>query len=133
MSYQDQLVDLIMRVLVEHDELHYYQGYHDICVTFLLVLGEDLAFATLNVLSLQHLRYFKIQQNSVVLMCSSSNVAYRVQNECLCVTFYICAANHTQKLTDCFTLCMHFLGIILWRLNFCGFDGFPIPMNLKLQ
>jgi hypothetical protein len=59
MSYQDQLVDLIMRVLVEHDELHYYQGYHDICVTFLLVLGEDLAFATLNVLSLQHLRYGK--------------------------------------------------------------------------
>ncbi|XP_048741525.2 TBC1 domain family member 20-like [Ostrea edulis] len=58
MSYQDQLVDLIMRVLVEHDELHYYQGYHDICVTFLLVLGEDLAFATLNVLSLQHLRDF---------------------------------------------------------------------------
>nr|XP_022340816.1 TBC1 domain family member 20-like [Crassostrea virginica] len=58
MSYQDQLVDLIMRVLVEHEELHYYQGYHDICVTFLLVLGEDLAFAVLDVLSLQHLRDF---------------------------------------------------------------------------
>lgn len=57
MSYQDQLVDLIMRVLVQHEELHYYQGYHDICVTFLLVLGEDLAFAVLDVLSLQHLRY----------------------------------------------------------------------------
>lgn len=39
-------------------ELHYYQGYHDICVTFLLVLGEDLAFAVLDVLSLQHLRDF---------------------------------------------------------------------------
>lgn len=58
MSYQDQLVDLIMRVLVQHEELHYYQGYHDICVTFLLVLGEDLAFAVLDVLSLQHLRDF---------------------------------------------------------------------------
>ncbi|XP_062594238.1 TBC1 domain family member 20-like [Saccostrea cucullata] len=58
MSYQDQLVDLIMRVLVQHNELHYYQGYHDICVTFLLVLGEDLAFAILDVLSLKHLRDF---------------------------------------------------------------------------
>ncbi|WAR12306.1 TBC20-like protein, partial [Mya arenaria] len=56
LGLQDQLVDLIMRVLVRHDELHYYQGYHDICVTFLLVAGENLAFALVDKLSLNHLR-----------------------------------------------------------------------------
>lgn len=34
-----------------------FQGYHDICVTFLLVVGEDLAFALVDKLSLNHLRY----------------------------------------------------------------------------
>ncbi|XP_060596413.1 TBC1 domain family member 20-like [Ruditapes philippinarum] len=58
LGLQDQLVDLIMRVLVRHDELHYYQGYHDICVTFLLVGGEDVAFALVDKLSLNHLRDF---------------------------------------------------------------------------
>ncbi|XP_052816500.1 TBC1 domain family member 20-like [Mya arenaria] len=58
LGLQDQLVDLIMRVLVRHDELHYYQGYHDICVTFLLVAGENLAFALVDKLSLNHLRDF---------------------------------------------------------------------------
>ncbi|KAJ8303463.1 hypothetical protein KUTeg_019859 [Tegillarca granosa] len=33
-------------------------GYHDICVTFLLVVGEDLAFALVDTLSLNHLRDF---------------------------------------------------------------------------
>lgn len=58
LGLQDQLVELIMRVLVRHDELHYYQGYHDICVTFLLVVGEDVAFALVDKLSLNHLRDF---------------------------------------------------------------------------
>ncbi|XP_046553511.1 TBC1 domain family member 20-like [Haliotis rubra] len=58
MAMQDQLVDCIMRVLVKHEELHYYQGYHDICVTFLLVVGEDIAFALVENLSLNHLRDF---------------------------------------------------------------------------
>lgn len=39
-----------MRVLVANPELHYYQGYHDICVTVLLVVDgdEDLAFQILD-------------------------------------------------------------------------------------
>ncbi|KAG1699304.1 TBC1 domain family member 20 [Nymphon striatum] len=44
MALQDQLIHLIMRILMKNPELHYYQGYHDICITFLLVLGEDVAF-----------------------------------------------------------------------------------------
>ena len=33
------------------------QGYHDIVVTFLLVVGEDATFALMNELSVNHLRY----------------------------------------------------------------------------
>ncbi|XP_076469786.1 TBC1 domain family member 20-like isoform X2 [Babylonia areolata] len=58
LSLQDKLVDVIMRVLVRHPELHYYQGFHDICVTFLLVVDEDMAFALVEKLSLSHLRDF---------------------------------------------------------------------------
>ncbi|KAK3085954.1 hypothetical protein FSP39_011254 [Pinctada imbricata] len=58
LSYQDQLIDTIMRVLVRHEELHYYQGFHDICITFLLVTGEDLAFALVEKLTMKHLRDF---------------------------------------------------------------------------
>ncbi|GAB1603207.1 TBC1 domain family member 20-like [Argonauta hians] len=52
---QDKLVVLILHVLVNHPELHYYQGYHDICVTILLTVGEDLAFAVVDKLSTSHL------------------------------------------------------------------------------
>ncbi|CAG2208229.1 GYP8 [Mytilus edulis] len=58
LALQDQLIDLIMRVLVNHEELHYYQGYHDICVTILLVVGDDVGFALMDILSLNHLRDF---------------------------------------------------------------------------
>ncbi|KAG8192531.1 hypothetical protein JTE90_015166 [Oedothorax gibbosus] len=54
----DQLVFLIMRVLCRHPEMHYYQGYHDICVTFLLVLGEEMAYHVVEKLSRTHLKTF---------------------------------------------------------------------------
>uniref|UniRef100_A0AAY4E0F0 Rab-GAP TBC domain-containing protein n=1 Tax=Denticeps clupeoides TaxID=299321 RepID=A0AAY4E0F0_9TELE len=44
---QEELIDIILRVLHKNPQLHYYQGYHDIVVTFLLVLGERLATALL--------------------------------------------------------------------------------------
>ncbi|CAC5371744.1 TBC1D20 [Mytilus coruscus] len=34
------------------------KGYHDICVTILLVVGEDVGFALMDILSLNHLRDF---------------------------------------------------------------------------
>lgn len=58
LSYQDQLIECIMRVLVKMPELHYYQGYHDIVVTVLLVLGEELTVAVMEKLSMNHLRNF---------------------------------------------------------------------------
>ncbi|KAI7790835.1 TBC1 domain family member 20 [Triplophysa rosa] len=55
---QEELIDIILQVLVKNPQLHYYQGYHDIVVTFLLVLGERLATALVEKLSTHHLRDF---------------------------------------------------------------------------
>ncbi|XP_059925265.1 TBC1 domain family member 20 isoform X1 [Gadus macrocephalus] len=55
---QEELTDIILRVLKNNPQLHYYQGYHDIVVTFLLVLGERLATALVEKLSTHHLRDF---------------------------------------------------------------------------
>ena len=57
-SLQEQLVRVIMRVLQKNEDLHYYQGYHDVAVTLLLVVGEDLATDLLEQLSLHQLRDF---------------------------------------------------------------------------
>nr|XP_034980359.1 TBC1 domain family member 20-like [Zootoca vivipara] len=57
-ALQEQLTDVILHVLKTHPELHYYQGYHDIAVTLLLVSGERMAIALLERLSMLHLRDF---------------------------------------------------------------------------
>ncbi len=54
---QEELIDIILCVLKRNPQLHYYQGYHDIVVTFLLVLEERLATALVEKLSTHHLRY----------------------------------------------------------------------------
>ncbi|KAM7005874.1 TBC1 domain family member 20 isoform 2-T2 [Tautogolabrus adspersus] len=55
---QEELIDIILVVLKRNPQLHYYQGYHDIVVTFLLVLGERIATALVEKLSTHHLRDF---------------------------------------------------------------------------
>ncbi|XP_061615891.1 TBC1 domain family member 20 [Phyllopteryx taeniolatus] len=55
---QEQLVDIILEVLRCNPQLNYYQGYHDVAVTLLLVVGERVAIAMLHTLSKYHLRDF---------------------------------------------------------------------------
>lgn len=55
-ALQDQLTRLILRVITKYPHLRYYQGYHDVAVTFLLVVGEDVAFSIMEILSTNHLR-----------------------------------------------------------------------------
>ena len=40
---QEQLTPLVVRILWECPQFHYYQGFHDVCLTLLLVLGPQLA------------------------------------------------------------------------------------------
>lgn len=55
---QEQLIDIILAILKRNPQLHYYQGYHDVAVTLLLVVGERMAIAILDRLSNFHLRDF---------------------------------------------------------------------------
>ncbi|XP_073319450.1 TBC1 domain family member 20 [Pagrus major] len=55
---QEQLIDIILEVLKRNPQLHYYQGYHDVAVSLLLVVGERMAIAMLDTLSNFHLRDF---------------------------------------------------------------------------
>eukprot|EP00088_Acartia_fossae_P012925 TRINITY_DN16690_c0_g1_i1.p1 TRINITY_DN16690_c0_g1~~TRINITY_DN16690_c0_g1_i1.p1 ORF type:complete len:438 (+),score=101.54 TRINITY_DN16690_c0_g1_i1:49-1362(+) len=55
---QEQLTRLIIRVIITHPHLHYYQGYHDVAITFLLVVGEHLGYHIVERLSVSHLKEF---------------------------------------------------------------------------
>lgn len=57
-SWQDQLRRLVARLMVKNPDFHYFQGYHEICLIFLMVLGEEMAFHTMNSVSRTHLRKF---------------------------------------------------------------------------
>lgn len=54
----DQLTTLIIRILMKHPELNYYQGFHDVAITFLLVMGEDVGYEMVEKLSVTHLSEF---------------------------------------------------------------------------
>ena len=54
---QGQLERVILRLLAENPELHYYQGLHDVVLTFVLVTGEDLAYAIMSTLVHCHIRW----------------------------------------------------------------------------
>lgn len=55
---QDELIDSICKILIRNDKLHYYQGYHDICLTFLLVNGVEQSLPLIEDLTLTHLTPF---------------------------------------------------------------------------
>ncbi|EDS32740.1 conserved hypothetical protein [Culex quinquefasciatus] len=54
-ALQDQLTVLILRVIIKYPHLKYYQGYHDVAITFLLVVGEEVAYHVMEILSTNHL------------------------------------------------------------------------------
>jgi len=49
--------DKIMRWFCSQYIYCWLQGFHDICVTFLLILGNDLSFHVVDALTKNHLRY----------------------------------------------------------------------------
>ena len=55
---QEQLMDLILWVLERENDLHHYQGYHDVCITVLQVCGPRLGQVVARELSRRHLRDF---------------------------------------------------------------------------
>lgn len=57
-AMQDQLIRLILKIITKHPQLQYYQGYHDVAITFLLVVGETMAFHIMEKLSINYLKHF---------------------------------------------------------------------------
>ena len=53
---QEQTLKLILRILQDNPELHYYQGFHDIVITFIIEVGERIAYEIMNVLVHNHIR-----------------------------------------------------------------------------
>ncbi|CAF0781413.1 unnamed protein product [Didymodactylos carnosus] len=58
LELQEILIDVIIKLLLKHDKLNYYQGYHDICLTFLLVLGEENCLPLIDTITDTHLTVF---------------------------------------------------------------------------
>lgn len=60
-----------MRVLVANPQLHYYQGYHDICVTILLVVNgdENLAFQIIEKVTTPRFVYYDPCTNNSNSLC----------------------------------------------------------------
>ena len=50
-------MNIILQLLTRHPDIHYYQGLHDIVLTFVLTVGDTLAYAIMDVLVEYHLRY----------------------------------------------------------------------------
>jgi hypothetical protein len=73
LALQDQLTAIILRVISKYPHLSYYQGYHDVAVTFLLVCGDEIAFHMMEILSTDHLvecmqKTFEIVQKRLLLI-----------------------------------------------------------------
>lgn len=56
-AVQEKLTRVILRLMSENSDLHYYQGLHDIVITFLLVVDEKIAYAIMNMLVKYHIRW----------------------------------------------------------------------------
>ncbi|CAG0902425.1 unnamed protein product [Darwinula stevensoni] len=58
-TLKEALLGIICRILIRHPHLHYYQGYHDIALTVLLVVrSKKLATAILESISKNHLKEY---------------------------------------------------------------------------
>lgn len=53
-----KLANLIVRLLIKKPELHYYQGFHDVCLTYMTIYGDKRAFDKLVKLTDSHFSQF---------------------------------------------------------------------------
>lgn len=58
---QIKVTHLIIKVLMKNSEMHYYQGFHDVAITLLLVLGEEMSYDILSSLTESHFHLYMRQ------------------------------------------------------------------------
>ncbi|XP_019859253.1 PREDICTED: TBC1 domain family member 20-like isoform X1 [Amphimedon queenslandica] len=85
-SIQDSLIRVLLRLLVTHTDLCYYQGLHDVVLTFLLLpLNENITFAIMNVLVQYHIRdclYPDIGRTKELRINDSQLESFITRSEC---------------------------------------------------
>lgn len=55
---KSKLARLIVRLIIKKPGLHYYQGFHDVCLTYMTLLGEKKALTRLDHLVDSHFKTF---------------------------------------------------------------------------
>lgn len=55
---QEDLIVVVIKTLIKQNHLNYYQGYHDICLIFLMVLGKDLCLPLIESITKTHFKDF---------------------------------------------------------------------------
>jgi hypothetical protein len=122
---QDQLTRVITRVLVTHPHLSYYQGFHDVVLTFLLVLeDEDLTFSIVDILVQYHIRDYldaDIERTRVIMNCIGVLLSI-VDPE---------VASFIQQLVGINTSYSYMLSLLL-LLPFPPSLSLPLPPSLSL-
>lgn len=58
LQLKQKLAKLIVKLLIKKPDLHYYQGFHDVCLTYMTLLGEDEAYTKLDSLVDSHFKTF---------------------------------------------------------------------------
>lgn len=53
-----KLAKIIVKLLIKKPGLHYYQGFHDVCLTYMTLLGDEKAFTRLDHLVDSHFKTF---------------------------------------------------------------------------
>ena len=57
-KFKNKLARLIIRLLIKKPDLHYYQGFHDVCLTYMTILGYKQAFERLDSVIDSHFAQF---------------------------------------------------------------------------
>lgn len=55
---KSNLADLIVKLLKDKQSLHYYQGFHDVCLTYMIMFGVDEAYQRLDKIIDSHFSTF---------------------------------------------------------------------------
>lgn len=57
-ALKEKLAQLIVKLLIKKPDLHYYQGFHDVCLTYMTLLGYKKALKKLDQLVDSHFKIF---------------------------------------------------------------------------
>lgn len=120
-TMRESLRRTIFRLMIRNPTYEYYQGYNMICRTFLLVLGEEMAFHVLDAVSKSHL-HFLLEQTK-----KGDQIVELGQMYCLV------AAEEEPKLAECEVLTVFPLLLLGFPVTWFNYaEEFKYPTLARL-